>query len=65
MGMYRISISLVVLLHLSLFKGCVCQMQVNGKLQIRLHLVYGVRIGTRLGGVAVGSVIMLKLSCAA
>lgn len=68
MGMYRISICLVVLLHLILLKGCVCQMQVNGKLQIRLHLVCWVRIGTGLGGVAVGSVfklIMLKLSCAA
>lgn len=31
-----------------------CQMQVNGKVQIRHHLVCGVRIGKRLGAVVVG-----------
>lgn len=64
MGMYHISICLEVLLHLILLKGCVCHMQVNGKMQIRHHLVYGVRIEKRLGVEAVvGSafrLIMLK-----
>ena len=36
-----------------------CQMKMNGKLQIRHHLVYGVRIGKRLGVVAVGSAFKL------
>lgn len=54
MGMYHITICLV-LLHFILFKGCVCRIQVNGKLQIRHHLVYGVRTGKKLGVVIVGS----------
>lgn len=68
MAVHHISICLV-LLHLVLLKGCVCQMQVNGKLQIRHHLLCGIRIGKRLGVGAVGSAFRLsvvsKWSCAA
>lgn len=58
MAVHHISICLV-LLHLVLLKGCVCQMQVNGKLQIRHHLIYGIRIGKRFGVWAVGSAFRL------
>lgn len=60
MAVHHISICLV-LLHLVLLKGCVCQMQVNGKLQTRNRLVCGIRIGNRFGVGAAGSAFRLSV----